>query len=394
MKQILLIFFALIVFTSSYNNGYGLKPTLGWNTWCAVGECGLDLCTDKQIRETAAAIVSSGLKDVGYEWIILDDCWHPQKRDSAGNLEVNTKFFPNGMKVVADYVHSLGLKFGLYTSAGTITCRGDVGSYGYFDQDAKTFASWDLDYIKMDWCGEKLNYENHIAFGKALNQTGRPFWLELCRGTYETQNHYGYAFSVAQSWRSDGDHHDNFASTLEQLKSVEGKSSWYGPYGWAYLDMLMTGGQGCNNQTVDQTLHCPGQTNNQYRTEFSLYAIVASPLVIGTDVRNMTNIMKECLLNTEVIAVNQDHLAPPGDTKTSCGTKAYVRNLSDGTVAVAIPNLSDGVKQLSVCFKDVGWTSSTASVRDLWAHKDMGTFTDRYNATVAADDTLFVILKK
>jgi len=389
MKQILFIFFTLILLVTSYDNGYGLKPTLGWNTWCAVGECGLDLCTEKQVRETADALISSGLKAVGYEWIILDDCWHPQTRSSSGELVPNPKFFPNGMKVVADYAHSLGLKFGIYTSAGTITCRGDLGSYGHFEQDAKTFASWNLDYIKIDWCGENLNYENHIAFGKALNATGRPIWLELCRGTYETEDHYGYAASIAQSWRSDGDHHDNFPSTLSQLKSVEGKSNWYGPYGWAYLDMLMTGGQGCQNQSIDEAVHCPVQTDNQYRTEFSLYAIVASPLVIGTDIRNMTSIMKECLLNTEVIAVNQDWMAPPGDTVMSCGVKAYVRKLSDGTVAVAIPNLSADKKELSICFNDVGWPEATANVRDLWAHKDMGTFTGSYKAMVDVADTLF-----
>jgi len=391
---VVLLLLSLIALATSYNNGYGLKPALGWNTWCAVGECGLDLCTDKQIRETADALVSTGLKALGYEWIILDDCWHPDTRDDAGNLVPNPKFFPNGMKVVAEYAHSLGLKFGIYTSAGTITCRGDIGSYGHFEQDAKTFASWDLDYIKMDWCGENLEEKNHLEFGKALNQTGRPIWLELCRGSYETQNHYGYASSVAQSWRSSGDHHDDFDSVLSELKSLEGKSSWYGPYGWAYLDMLMTGGQGCKGQTVDETVHCPGQTDNQYRTEFSLYAIVASPLVIGTDIRNMTAIMKELLLNTEVLAVNQDHLATPGDVKMSCGTKGYVRSLTDGTFAVAIPNLSGAKKELSVCFKELGWDSTTAFVRDIWAHKDMGSFNNMYNATVAADDTLFVILSK
>jgi len=392
MNQILLIF-TLIVLAYSYNNGYGLKPALGWNSWCAVGECGLDLCTEKQVKETAAAMVSNGMKDIGYEWIVLDDCWHPETRDADGNLVANPKFFPNGMKVVADYVHSLGLKFGLYTSAGTKTCRDDLGSYGHFEQDAKTFASWDIDYVKMDWCGEQLNYENHIAFGKALNATGRPIWLELCRGTYLTENHYGYAFNVSQSWRSSGDHHDSFSSTMNEVKSVEGKSSWYGPYGWAFLDMLMTGGQGCKGQTVDQTLHCPQQTNNQYRTEFSLYSIVASPLLAGTDIRNMTSIMKECLLNTEVIAVNQDYKAMPGDVKMSCGTKAYVRHLSDMTVAVAIPNLSENKNELSVCFKDVEFKGATASVRDLWKKKDMGSFTDKYTATVEPYDTLFVILK-
>jgi len=393
MKQILIVFFTFVLLASSYNNGYGLKPALGWNSWCAVGECGLDLCTEKQVKETADAMAKNGMKDVGYEWIVLDDCWHPDQRDAQGNLVANEKFFPNGMKVVADYVHSLGLKFGLYTSAGTKTCRNDIGSYGHFEQDAKTFASWDVDYVKIDWCGDNLKYENHVEFAKALNATGRPIWLELCRGTYMTENHYGYAFNVSQSWRSSGDHHDEFSSTLSEVKSVEGKSSWYGPYGWAFLDMTMTGGQGCKGQSADQTLHCPQQTDNQYRTEFSLYSIVASPLLIGTDIRNMTKIMKECILNTEVIGVNQDHLAVPGDTKLSCGTKAYVRYLSNKTVAVAIPNLSESKNEVSVCFKDLGWSSSTASVRDLWKLKDVGTFTDKYTATLEAYDTLFVILK-
>jgi len=393
MKQILFVFFTLIIFASCYNNGYGLKPALGWNSWCAVGECGLDLCTEKQVKETADAMANNGMKDVGYEWIVLDDCWHPDTRDADGTLIANPKFFPNGMKVVADYVHTLGLKFGLYTSAGTTTCRGDLGSYGHFPQDAKTFASWDIDYVKIDWCGGSLNYQNHVEFGKALNATGRPIWLELCRGTYMTENHYGYAESIAQSWRSSGDHHDSWDSTLSEVKSVEGKSSWYGPYGWAFLDMMMTGGQGCKGQTADQTLHCPVQTDNQYRTEFSLYAIVASPLLVGTDIRNMTAIMKECLLNTEVLAVNQDHMAAPGDVKTSCGKKAYVRHLSDKTVAVAIPNLTNAKADVSVCFSDVGLPTNSTTVRDLWKKKDMGSFTDKYTASVDAYDTLFVILK-
>jgi len=160
-----------------------------------------------------------------------------------------------------------------------------------------------------------------------------------------------------------------------------------------FLDMTMTGGQGCKNQAADQTLHCPQQTDNQYRTEFSLYAIVASPLLIGTDIRNMTKIMKELILNTEVLAVNQDYQAVPGDTKTSCGTKAYVRHLTDKTVAVAILNLSESKNEVSVCFKDVGWSSDMANVRDLWKMKDMGSFTDKYTATLEAYDTLFVILK-
>jgi len=395
LQTLLLLLISFSILSLSYNNGYGLKPALGWNTWCAVGECGKDLCTDKQIRDTAKAMATNGMKDLGYEWIILDDCWHPDSRLPDGSLVPNPKFFPNGMKVVADYVHTLGLKFGLYTSAGTKTCRDDIGSYGYFEKDAQTFASWDIDYVKIDWCGSRLDPKNHIQFSNALNATKRPIFLELCRGPYQDQKEYGYAPNISQIWRSTGDHHDNFDSTMAQVKSVEGKSAWSRPYGWAYLDMMMTGGQGCKSQTtVDQALHCPMQTDNQYRTEFSLYSIVASPLIVGTDIRNMTAIMKECLLNSEVINVNQDYMMVPGDTKMSCGTKAWVRNLSDDSLAVAIPNLSNSPKQLSICFLDVGWTGSFAKVRDLWKHKDMGAFTAKYSDTVHAYDTLFVRLSR
>jgi len=356
-----------------------------------VGECGLDLCTDQQIRETADAFISTGMYDLGFNWLVLDDCWHPT-RNANGVLVPKTSSFPNGMKVVADYVHSKGIKFGLYTSVGTLTCRGDPGSYGYLKEDADLFASWGIDYVKMDWCGSNCEADGHKQFSAYLNKTGRPIVLELCRGTYQTEDKWGYAPDVAQIWRATGDHHDVWSSTLEQLHSVDGRGTWSGPYGWAYLDMIMTGGQGCKGQSPNQALHCPGQTDSEYRTEYSGYAITGSPILIGTDIRNFTAIMKELILNKEVLEVNQDYLSTPGDLRTTCGKySVYTRKLSDGRIAVAIMNLSDKADTISVCFSDVGGTQNM-TVRDLWKQKDVGAFQSMYTVQVGVHDTVFVTL--
>jgi len=298
------------------------------------------------------------------------------------------------MKVIADYVHSKGLKFGLYSSVGTTTCRGDPGSYGHYQTDADTFASWGIDYVKLDWCGQMCTAEGHKEFSHALNATKHPMVLELCRGTYQNEAKWGYAPSIAQSWRATGDHHDSWKSTLEQVKSVEGKSTWSGPYGWAYLDMLMTGGQGCKGQSVDQALHCPGQTNNEYRTEYSLYAIASSSLLIGTDIRNITAIMRELIFNPEVIAMNQDR-STPGDIMSTCNKKndIWVRKLANGDIAVAATNLGDAPATLSVCFSDLPGGSSSMHVRDLWKRVDVGVFRNMYSRTVDVHDTMLLVLK-
>jgi len=388
------VFCALFLLLQGYNNGFGQKPFLGWNTWCAIGECGLDLCTDSQIRQTADALISTGMKDIGYEWIILDDCWHPT-RDSSGVLVPLKSSFPDGMKPVADYVHSKGLKFGLYTSVGTTTCRGDPGSYGHYTQDANLFSSWGIDYVKMDWCGSNCAESGHEAFSKALNETGNHIVLELCRGAYQEMNKWGYAPSVAQLWRASGDHHDDWNSTLEEAKSVIGKSEWSAPYGWAYLDMIMTGGQGCKGQKPEEAKHCPGQTDNEYRTEFSIYAITSSPIIVGTDIRNFTTIMSDLILNTEVLAVNQDYKAVPGDYYKVCGGKTgvWARKLSNGSIAVGVVNEGAAADTITVCFADLfGGASDTNNVRDLWNKKDLGKFTTNVSVKVESHDTAFLTL--
>lgn len=356
-----------------------------------MGQCGLDWCTDLQIRQTADAFVSTGMSALGYKWLVLDDCWHPTREN--GVLVPQKASFPNGMKPVIDYVHSKGLKFGLYTSVGTQTCRGDPGSFGYYDVDAQTFASWGVDYVKMDWCGDHDTAKGHKEFSHFLNKTGRPIVLELCRGDYQKEKKWGYAPDVAQLWRATDDHHDNWKSTLQQIMSVKGKSTWSKPFGWAYLDMIMTGGQGCKGQNPNQTLHCPGQTDMEYRTEFSMFAITGSPILIGTDIRNFTAIMKTLILNPEVLAVNQDYLSTPGDAVGTCNGKFQVwsRKLSNGKIAVALPNFSEQSASISVCFGDIGGSTKMAA-RDIWQRKDLGVFNTVFSVTVGVHDTAFVVL--
>eukprot|EP00937_MAST-01D_sp_MAST-1D-sp2_P007303 g7303.t1 len=355
-----------------------------------------------QIKDTAKAMVDNGMKDAGFEWIVLDDCWHPS-RNSNNTLVPFPDFFPDGMKPVIDYVHSLGLKFGLYTSVGDKTCHGgwSPGSYGHYEEDANLFASWEVDYVKMDYCGGHDSPEGHANFSKALNATGRPIVLELCRGPYQDEDKWGYADSVAQVWRATGDHHDEFSSTLDQLDHMKGRGNWSGPFGWAYGDMMMTGGQGCDPYDPKTPTHCPGQTDNEYRTEFSLYAVASSPMMIGTDIRDMTPIMQETILNSDALAINQNWQAPPGDEQSMCGgkTTAWVRHLTAdagvGDIAVGMPNLNNTTATMDVCFADLGiGADEKVTVRDVWQKKDMGTFSGKFSRDVAPHDTLLVLITK
>eukprot|EP00729_Bicosta_minor_P015301 gene15301-16152_t len=496
MKSAIALLF-LVRSTAAYNNGVMQKPPMGWQTWCSVGPCGVDHCFDGQIRAMADTLVKSGMKDLGYDHIVLDDCWHPSRDEKTGELVPFARFFPDGMVPVIDYLHNLGIKFGLYTSVGDVTCHGgwSPGSLGHFKQDANTFAKWGVDYVKVDYCGKGDDPSGHQNLSKAMNATGRPMALELCRGPYQNEDHWGYAPEYAQGWRATGDHHDEFSSVIQQVNAVKGKGSWSGPYGYAYLDMMMTGGQGCESQgtggkgesghwnwTVPE--HCPGMTDAQYRTEASLYVIVSSPMMIGTDLRLMTPIMKELLLNEEAIAINQDYMATPGDAVEACtnsvfaaapsppapavcsvtlGTQVskshctagatfgctngtdtmwvtdgcrgvftcngvenvhcghdgdrashcactsgpgpsppsgldgdvWVRKLTNGNFAVAVPNWGNAAAELSFCLDSIGWTGgATANVRNVWNKTDLGVVHGKYTATVAAGDTLLLTLSK
>jgi len=301
----------------------------------------------------------------------------------------------------------------LYTSVGTRTCEGrktppaktpsdTPGSIDHFQQDANTFAKWGVDYVKLDYCGDEDSVEGHKNFSKALNATGRPIVLELCRGPYQRMDHWGYAPDIAQIWRATGDHHDNWDSVKDQYNSMTGKSEWSKSFGWAYGDMMMTGGEGCEDWGPDsKPSHCPKMTDEEYRTETSTYAVMGSPMLIGTDIRDFTPIMEELMLNAEMLEINQDYLAVPGDVVKdgSCGEHAYrptVRKLTDGRLAVAITNEADEAHTLVVCMDKVGWTSPEANVRDVWGKTDFkatgGTFT--VSGQVKKHDTKLFILSK
>ena len=308
---------SLVFIAVGYNNGVSQRPALGWNTWCTMGTCGQggvspgkmslhDVCNETEIKSIGAAMLSSGLYDMGYDRVNLDDCWVGENRNPDGTITWDPLRFPNGMKPVIDWLHERGLRFGLYSSMGSTTCNqngrtwpGNAtgtwprhGSFGHYKEDAQTFAEWGVDYVKMDWCGDTYGHsseELHRNFSKWLNATGRPMHLELCRGYKHPIP--DYVAEVANSWRVAGDNWDFWPHTVSTIKDFINVSHLAGPFNWNYGDFLMTGGAGCNVFKAGD--HCPGQTDAEYRTQFSVYVIAASPLIIGTDIRNMTQIMKD-----------------------------------------------------------------------------------------------------
>jgi len=251
-----------------------------------------DVCNYHEMMEVAHAMLKNGMFELGFTAVHADDCWAATGRDASGQLFADPNRFPTGWKGLATDLRALGFSNGLYTSAGNTTCssggrNGTVpGSFGHFAQDAKTFAEMTVDYVKIDFCGDDAPSAQgqHTEFSHALNATGRPFWLELCRGySYPPPL---YTQQVAQSARVSGDHSDSWINTLGIMLSLSaaagtnlsGPSSGY----WGYGDFLMTGGAGCD---VNATTHCPGMTDDEYATEFAVWTITSSPLIVATDVR-------------------------------------------------------------------------------------------------------------
>ena len=275
-------------------------PPMGWNSWNKFG-CNV---SEQLIRDTADAMVSSGMQAAGYEYVVIDDCWQVG-RDSNGNILADPQRFPSGIKALADYVHGKHLKFGLYSDAGTKTCAGRPGSRGYEFQDARQYATWGVDYLKFDWCStDTENAEAaYTTMHNALKASGRPIVFSICE--WGKSKPWLWAKDVGNLWRTTGDISDCWDCKKEWstgwvviLDQQVGLETFAGPGHWNDPDMLEVGNG--------------GMSTTEYLSHFSLWSMLAAPLIAGNDLKNMTPEIKEILTNKEVLAVDQDAMGMQG----------------------------------------------------------------------------------
>ena len=387
MKKLFLLAVLIASSAAFAQEQLAATPPMGWNTWNKFG-CNV---SDSLIRKAADAMVSSGMKDAGYQYVVIDDCWQVS-RDKEGNIQPDLKTFPNGIKPVADYVHSKGLKFGIYSDAGTKTCAGRPGSRGYEFQDARQYAAWGVDYLKYDWCSTTTQDapSSYAIMRSALDASGKPIVLSICE--WGTNKPWLWGKSVGGNlWRTTGDIQDRWAGkekwpdgsccSLGMLDIVDlqvGLESFAGPGHWNDPDMLEVGNG--------------GMTNTEYRSHFSLWAMLAAPLMAGNDLSQMTPEIKEILTNKEVIAVDQDPLGIEGRRVAKDGDlEVWARPLKDGSRAVILFNRGKDEKEIAVQWTDLGYpVHLSAQVRDLWQHKDLGRATGKFSARVGSHDVVMV----
>jgi alpha-galactosidase len=355
------------------DNGLARTPPMGWNSWnkfaCNVSE---DL-----IKQAADAMVSSGMKDAGYQYVVIDDCWQVD-RDPEGNIIADAKHFPSGIKAVADYVHAKGLKFGMYSDAGTGTCQNRPGGRGYEFQDARQYAAWGVDYLKYDWCNHSTqdSAASYSIMRDALKKSGRPIVFSLCE--WGSTKPWLWAGDVGNLWRSTGDIIDKWDGTVKWgglgmvqiLDLQDGLQSYAGPGHWNDPDMLEVGNG--------------GMSTTEYRAHFSMWCLLAAPLMAGNDIRKMSADIHDILTNKEVIAIDQDPLGREGRrVKRADGLEVWAKQLADGGRAVALLNRTGAEASITVSWTDLGYPDHVpAKVRDLWAHKDLGEKSGSFSAPV------------
>jgi alpha-galactosidase len=369
---VILAVMSLLTSVFAVDNGLGLLPQMGYNTWNDFN-CNINA---QNLKDAADAIIRFGLDKVGYKYVNLDDCW-AVSRQSDGTIVADPKGFPDGMAAVADYVHTLGLKFGIYTDRGTMTCQRRPGSQGFEVIDAKTYASWGVDYLKEDSCyasdDHPTAFKQYGAMRDALNATGRPIFFSLCgwNSWYAPQGE-----SLGNSWRISGDCY-NWPSIITAINTNADLAQYAGPGAWNDPDMLI----GSSNTTAMHVL--PYQS----RTMFSMWAVMTAPLLIGSNIINLNSWDLATYSNPAVIAINQDSLGKQG-TRVAGGQlvaafplggqstfNVWAKALSNKATAVCFLNNANSSADVicdANCFKAAGLTQNSYTVFDAWTKARLG----------------------
>ncbi len=367
-------------------------PPMGWNSWNKFG-CNV---SEKLIMDMADKMVETGMKDAGYQYIVIDDCWQVE-RDSLGFIQPDPDRFPHGMKYLADYVHSKGLKFGLYSCAGSYTCQGRPGSRGHQFQDALMYAKWGVDYLKYDWCSDEGQNAQaaYATMSDAIKEAGRPIVLSICE--WGENEPWKWGKGIGHLWRVTADIRDCYqclfdwggVGVLNVIDKMADLYPYAGPGHWNDAEMLEVGNG--------------GMTKDEYITHFSMWCMLAAPLMAGNDLTKMDKDTHEILTNKEVIAVDQDSLGEQGRRFMDMGEKEiWAKPLANGELAVCFMNRTETPWNL-----DYNWHAQTIyfanevnmrlneyKVRDLWKHKDIGTTAKNTKATIPAHGVLMVRLSK
>jgi alpha-galactosidase len=386
MKYLLALTFLLIGFTflsAQKNPKLALTPPMGWNNWNKFA-CNVD---ETLIKSVADAFLTNGMKDAGYEYIVIDDCWQVS-REASGQIIADPKRFPSGIKALADYIHSKGLKFGIYSDAGRQTCQGRPGGYNYEELDAKTYAVWGVDYLKYDWChAEGLDPQVvYPKMSKALSGSGRDIVFSICE--WGLNRPWTWAPEVGHLWRTTEDILDCYECTTKWggmgwsliLDKQQGLEKYAGPGHWNDPDMLEVGNHGL--------------TYNESLAHFSFWCLLSAPLMAGNDVRTMSDSTRSILTNKEVIAVDQDESGIQGSKKYDNGDfEIWTKPLKNNDVAVILFNRN----KLTFNFKiDWSWAGITNNynLRDLLNHKDIGTSKELNLFTIPGHSVVFLRLTK
>jgi alpha-galactosidase len=360
--------------TFALDNGLALTPPMGWNSWNKFA----GNVSEALIKSVADAMAINGMKDAGYQYVIIDDCWQVG-RDANGDILADPQRFPSGIKALADYVHARGLKFGIYSCAGTNTCAGRPGGLFHEVQDARTYAAWGVDYLKYDWCNhaDETGEQAYSRMRDALRQAGRPIVFSICE--WGQNRPWLWGAGVGNLWRTTGDIYDCWDCTnkwssgwLRNLDGQAGLAACAGPGHWNDPDMLEVGNG--------------GMTDIEYQSHFTLWCIVAAPLIAGNDVCNMDSETRRILTSKELIAVDQDPLGMQGVRVSKNGdAEVWAKQLADGTRAVVFFNRGNAASEISVTWEQIGYPGHLrAKIRDLWAARDLGKFKGKFSTTVAA----------